>query len=140
MRGYNVIAVFSPDKSKMLMCKRVKDPYKGLLNMVGGKIESGEDGYTAAYRELYEETGITKEDIRIVHLMDFTYPLCDEYVEVYAGGLKREVTLREEKNPLLWISADSSFFDMTKYAGEGNIGHIMEHIKLHWTEVFDEHV
>lgn len=140
MRGYNVIAVFSPDRSKMLMCERKKDPYKGLLNMVGGKIESGEDGYDAAYRELFEETGISREDIRIVHLMDFTYPLCDEYVEVYAGGLKREVTLREEKNPLLWISADSNFFDMTKYAGEGNIGHIMEHIKLDREEIFDEHV
>ena len=140
MRGYNVIAVFSPDRKTMLMCKRVKDPYKGLFNMVGGKIESGEDGYAAAYRELFEETGITQMDIRIVHLMDFTYPLCGEYVEVYAGGLKREVTLREEKNPLRWISADSNFFDMTKYAGEGNIGHIMEHIKLHWTEIFDEHI
>lgn len=140
MRGYNVIAVFSPDRREMLMCSRVKDPYKGLLNMVGGKIEQGEDGYAAAYRELYEETGITREDIRIVHLMDFTYPLCDEYVEVYAGGLKREVALREEKNPLLWISADSNFFDMTQYAGEGNIGHIMEHIKLHWKEIFDEHI
>ena len=140
MRGYNVIAVLSPDKRKMLMCERKKDPYKGLLNMVGGKIEPGEDGYTAAYRELYEETGITKDDIRITHLMDFTYPLCDEYVEVYAGGLKREVTLREEKNPLLWISADSNFFDMTKYAGEGNIGHIMEHIKLHRKEILDEYV
>ncbi len=140
MRGYNVIAVFSFDRREMLMCRRVKDPYKGLLNMVGGKIEQGEEGYAAAYRELFEETGITQADIRIVHLMDFTYPLCDEYVEVYAGGLKSEVTLREEKNPLLWISADSNFFDMTKYAGEGNIGHIMEHIKLHWTEVFDEHI
>ncbi|MDE6727227.1 MAG: NUDIX hydrolase [Oscillospiraceae bacterium] len=140
MRGYNVVAVFSPDRQKMLMCRRVKDPYKGLYNMVGGKIESGEDGYTAAYRELFEETGITGADIRLVHLMDFSYPLCDEYVEVYAGGLKREVTLREEKNPLLWISADSNFFDMTQYAGEGNIGHIMEHIKLHWTEIFDEHI
>lgn len=140
MRGYNVIAVFSPDKSKMLMCERKKDPYKGLLNMVGGKIEPGEDGYDAAYRELYEETGITRDDIRLTHLMDFSYPLCDEYVEVYAGGLNREVTLREEKNPLLWISADSNFFDMTKYAGEGNIGHIMEHIKLHKKELFDEYI
>lgn len=140
MQGYNVVAVFSPDRQKMLMCKRQKDPYKGLLNMVGGKIERGEDGYAAAYRELFEETGITQADIRIVHLMDFTYSLCDEYVEVYAGGLKREVALREEKNPLLWISAEGNFFDMTQYAGEGNIGHIMEHIKLHWTEVFDEHV
>ena len=138
MRGYNVVAVFSPDRQKMLMCKRAKDPYKGLFNMVGGKIESGEDGYTAAYRELFEETGITKTDIRLVHLMDFSYPLCDEYVEVYVGGLNREVTLREEKNPLLWISTDKNFFDMREFAGEGNIGHIMEHIKLHWTEIFDE--
>ena len=137
MRGYNVVAVFSPDRRTMLMCKRAKDPYKGLYNMVGGKIESGEDGYAAAYRELFEETGIKQEDIRLVHLMDFSYPLCDEYVEVYVGGLKREVTLREEKNPLLWISADRNFFDMSEFAGEGNIGHIMEHIKLHWTEIFD---
>ena len=140
MRGYNVVAVFSPDRQTMLMCKRVKDPYKGLFNMVGGKIENGEDGYTAAYRELFEETGITQEDIRLVHLMDFSYPLCDEYVEVYVGGLKHEVTLREEKNPLLWISTDKNFFDMREFAGEGNIGHIMEHIKLHWTEIFDERV
>lgn len=140
MRGYNVVAVFSPDRKTMLMCKRVKDPYKGLFNMVGGKIESGEDGYAAAYRELFEETGITKDDIRLVHLMDFTYPLCDEYVEVYVGGLNRMITLREEKNPLLWISTDRNFFDMREFAGEGNIGHIMEHIKLHWTEIFDERI
>ena len=140
MRGYNVIAVFSPDRRTMLMCKRVKDPYKGLYNFVGGKIEPGEDGCSAAYRELYEETGIDKADIRLVHLMDFSYPLCDEYVEVYAGGLKREITLREEKNPLLWISVNSNFFDMTQYAGEGNIGHIMEHIKIHKTEIFDERI
>ena len=138
MRGYNVVAVFSPDRRSMLMCKRAKDPYKGLFNMVGGKIESGEDGYTAAYRELFEETGISQEDIRLVHLMDFSYPLCDEYVEVYVGGLNREVTLREEKNPLLWISTDKNFFDMSEFAGEGNIGHFMEHIKLHWREFFDE--
>ena len=140
MRGYNVVAVFSPDRQTMLMCKRAKDPYKGLFNMVGGKIESGEDGYSAAYRELFEETGITQEDIRLVHLMDFSYPLCDEYIEVYVGGLNREVTLREEKNPLLWISTDKNFFDMREFAGEGNIGHIMEHIKLHWTEIFDERI
>lgn len=138
MRGYNVVAVFAPDKRTMLMCRRVKDPYKGLLNMVGGKIEPGEDGFDAAYRELFEETGITRENIRLVHLMDFSYPLCGEYVEVYAGGLKQEVTLREEKNPLLWTSVSENFFDMKKFAGEGNIGHIMEHIKIHETEIFTD--
>lgn len=136
MQGLNVIVVFSPDKSQMMMCKRVKDPYKGLYNMVGGKIEQGEDGFSAAYRELFEESGITKADIRLVHLMDFSYPLDDCYVEVYAGRLSHNVELREEKNPLLWMSVDENYFDMSRFAGEGNIGHIMEHVKLHRELIF----
>ena len=137
MQGFNVIAVFSSDTTKMLMCRRVKDPYKGLYNMVGGKIEQGENGYEAAYRELFEESGVEKTDIRLVHLMDFSYPLDDCYVEVYAGKLLREVELHEEKNPLLWMSVDENFFDMSRFAGEGNIGHIMEHVKLHRDLIFD---
>lgn len=56
MRAVNVIMLFSEDRKKILMCKRRKDPYKGLYNLVGGKIEPGEAGLAAAYRELYEET------------------------------------------------------------------------------------
>ena len=50
MQGYNCIMVYSQDESKLLFCKRTKDPYKGLYNLVGGKIENGEDGFEAAYR------------------------------------------------------------------------------------------
>lgn len=39
MRGYNVIVVYNENADKILMCKRKKDPYKGLANFVGGKIE-----------------------------------------------------------------------------------------------------
>ncbi len=138
MRGYNVIMVFSPDKSKILMCKRANDPFKGLYNLVGGKIEQGEDGYDAAYRELFEETGIKRGDIRLVHLMDLSYPLGGYYIEVYAGRLIRETELREEKNPLLWMSAGDNFFDMSRFAGTGNIGHIMEQVKLYKAEIFGE--
>ena len=59
MQGYNLIVVFSEDRTKMLMCRRLKEPYMGLYNFVGGKIEKGEDGIDAAYRELREETGCT---------------------------------------------------------------------------------
>ncbi len=140
MQGYNVIAVFSPDKKTVLMCRRIKEPYKGLFNMVGGKIEPGETGEHAAYRELFEETGIDEKHIRLVHLMDFSYPLSDCYVEVYAGWLKNGMEVYGEENPLLWMSADENFFDMTKYAGEGNIGHIMEQVKINRTEIFKENI
>ena len=43
MQGYNCIAVLHPDGKRWLMCRRLKDPYKGLYNLVGGKIEEGED-------------------------------------------------------------------------------------------------
>lgn len=136
MQGYNLIVVFSPDREKMLMCRRIKEPYKGLINFVGGKIEPGESGFDAAYRELYEETGISRRDIELVHLMDFSYPLDPCYVEVYAGQLNRETEPVGDENPLFWSGLDCDFFDMKQYAGEGNIGHIMEHVKLNADRIF----
>ena len=136
MQGYNLIVVFSPQGDKMLMCRRIKDPYNGLLNFVGGKIEQGENSEDAAYRELFEETAITRDDISLVHLMDFSYPLDPCYVEVYAGQLRHEVSVRASENPLVWSDFEHNFFDLHEYAGEGNIGHIMEHVRLNSDKIF----
>ena len=42
---------------------------------------------------------------------------------------QQEVELIEEVNKLEWVNIDDNFFDLNKYAGEGNIGHIMIQIK-----------
>lgn len=131
MQGYNVIVLFNKQLDKVLMCRRTKDPYKGLSNFVGGKIEKDEDGLTAAYRELEEETAISSDSISLTHLVDFTYPLDSCYVEVYVGRLNGDVALKEEKHPLYWSELDKNFFDSSQYAGYGNIGHIMELIWLY---------
>ncbi len=128
MQGYNCIMVFSTDSKQLLFCKRRKDPYKGLYNLVGGKIEAGEEGMTAAYRELLEETGIGGKDIELAHMMDFTYYNQNCYVEVYAGTLKQDVNLREEANPLEWLAITDNYFDLSRFAGEGNIGHMLEQV------------
>ena len=73
MKRLNCIVVLNEDKTKLLFCKRKKDPFRGLYNFVGGKVEKGESGMTAAYRELYEETGIPSEEIPLFHFMDLTY-------------------------------------------------------------------
>lgn len=127
---FNAIAVFDKDCNQILMCKRRKNPYKGLYNFVGGKIEAGEEGLTAAYRELEEETGIKQGDICLRHLMDFTYHLPSIKLEVYVGRLTGDVAVYGDENDLEWIGLNQNFFDMNQYAGEGNIGHIMEHILL----------
>ena len=136
MQGYNVIAVFNEKADRMLMCKRRKDPYKGLSNLVGGKIEKGEEGLRAAYRELREETSITENDIVLSHLMDFTYYFDNCYLEVYVGKLNKHIDVCGDENDLYWSDLGRNFFDSTKYAGEGNIGHIMMHIEMHKKELF----
>ena len=131
MQGYNCIIVYEKNENDILFCKRLSDPYKGLFNLVGGKIESGEDGFDAAYRELFEETGITSDDIRLSHMMDFTYYNHDCFVEIYVGKLEDHVILKEEKHPLVWISKEENFFDSKKFAGEGNIGHMVEQVNIY---------
>lgn len=130
-QGYNCMIVVHKDGSRWLMCKRKKEPYKGLKNLVGGHIEKGEDHLDAAYRELYEETSLTRDDITLTKLMTFDYPLDGCYVEVFAGQLKEDRPVSGDENDLLWVDINENFFDMKEYAGEGNIGHMLEILKLH---------
>lgn len=125
MKKLNVVLVYNKDEDKILMCKREKEPYKGKFNLVGGKLEENEEETTGAYRELEEETGITKNDIKLKNLMNFEYKLTNMELEVFVGKLNKEVELKEELNKLYWIDKKENFFDATKYAGEGNIGHML---------------
>ena len=130
MKKYNVIVVFDKDMKNTLMCKRTKEPYMGMYNLVGGKIEKENDGLNEAYRELVEETAITKEDISLKYFMNIEYVSFGKDLEIYYGILNKEVELIEEVNKLEWVDINDNFFDMKKYAGEGNIGHIIEEIKI----------
>ena len=62
--------------------------------------------------------------------MNIEYVVFDTLIEVYYGILNKAVNLIEEVNKLEWVSINDNFFDMNKYAGEGNIGHIIEEIKI----------
>jgi 8-oxo-dGTP diphosphatase len=136
MQGYNVIMVYNKSLNKLLMCKRLKNPYKGLSNLVGGKIEEAEDGMESAYRELFEETSISRQDITLHHMMDFKYYYQNCYVEVYVGKLIRDVEVFGNENTLYWSDLNKDFFDVSLYAGEGNIGHMVEQVSMCKDAVF----
>lgn len=121
----NCIVVFNKEKDAVLFCKRKKDPYKGLYNFVGGKLEQEETSEAAAYRELQEETGIIRKDIRLYRLMDLTYYHLGFVLEIYVGVLDHEKELQEEVNPLEWLSLSEDFTDKNRFAGEQNIAHII---------------
>ena len=121
----NLIIVFHPDEDKILMCHRQKEPYLGLYNFVGGKLENNETNIQAAYRELNEETGIEYPDIDLTPLFTTMYHQNEFELQVYFGKLKKNVTLTQEINPLVWMTLDEDFSDVNKFAGHGNIKHMI---------------
>lgn len=131
MRNLNLIVVFNKNLDKGLFCIRAKQPYKGMYNFVGGKAEEGETKEEAAYRELFEETGISKKDVNLDYFMDLTYYKYENYISVFYGILENEVTLVEEKNKLEWVNLDDNLLDCTKFAGNYNIPHIVKQIKMY---------
>lgn len=137
MKKLNVIIVYNKEVNKILMCKREKEPYKGKYNLVGGKLEENEDSLEGAYRELEEETGITKDDIILTYLMNFEYKLLDMQLQVFVGKLNKEKTLVEEVNKLYWMDLNENFFDEEKFAGEGNIGHMLCQVNINKKQIFE---
>lgn len=129
MRKLNCIVIFSKDLNKVLFCIRAKEPYKGLYNFVGGKVEDNESDYEAAYRELFEETGISYNDIELDYFMDLNYYKYENNIQVFYGILKNEVKLVEEQNKLEWVVINDELLNTQKFAGNYNIPHIIRQIK-----------
>ena len=131
MKKFNLIVIFDASLDKVLFCIRAKEPYKGLYNFVGGKVEENESNDNAAYRELFEETGITNQDIELEHFMDLNYFKYGNNLQVYYGILKHKVDLVEEKNKLEWVYINKELLDNSKFAGNYNIPHIIRQIKVY---------
>lgn len=138
MKRYNLIIVLNEAEDKVLMCYRSKNPYKGKYNLVGGKIENNEDNLASAYRELFEETGIKNSDIKLTLFMDFVWHVIDMEMIVFIGRLSEDINLVEEVHKLVWVDINQNFYDTSKFAGEGNIGHMIEIYKLHRELIFKD--
>jgi 8-oxo-dGTP diphosphatase len=138
MKIYNLIMVLNREESAVLMLRRTKDPYLHKYNFCGGHVEDDEDLLDSAYRELFEESGITKEDITLHPYVDFTWHPIDMIMHVFIGRLTKDVTLVEELHPLHWIDINSDFFDTDTFAGEGNIGHMVQIYHEIRSTIFDD--
>ncbi len=135
-KKYNILMVFSPDEAQVLMCLRRKPPYLGKLNFIGGKIEAGENSEAAAYRELWEETAIPEDALKLTHIMDLTYPLEEgNLCEVWVGRLRRCIAVHGEENELVWVDTDGDFSDVARFAGAGNIYHMMQYVRMVYGQI-----
>ncbi len=121
---YTLTVVFDKDHNKVLMCKHSK---QHMMNFIGGKIRDIEDPMHASYRELQEETGITKDDIdlKFVRCEQVTTAIrhgasCVWTIYVTTGVLNKDVELIPEKNRLKWISLKDFHNLLPSTFGNGN--------------------
>lgn len=149
----NVCFLRDKAKNRLLLLHRSKDPMKNLSTGVGGKTDFHEDINDSCYREVYEETGIKVDSIKLKGILKtlvdggnsswilFSYLAdidgqdiqeCDEgelrwvaLDQVYSHNLVGFI-----RRVLPHILDDQSFFEGTiTHDMQGNI--VTENIKLH---------
>ena len=77
-----VIFTIRYGKLSLLLVERGGHPFKGSWALPGGFVEPDEDSDAAAYRELFEETGITSENMHLEQLKTYSAPNRDPRMRV----------------------------------------------------------
>lgn len=111
--------IFDKDIKHVLMCHHAK---QNMLNYIGGKIRDVEQPLDASYREVEEETGITRDDIELFFIREehVARPNTCWRLHVTTGILNKDVTLIPEKNALQWVAIDDLDTILRKTFGNGN--------------------
>jgi len=94
---------------KVLLGMRKRGFGAGRFNGFGGKIEDEESIEAAARRELFEEAGITADNLNKIGIIDFEFKEKEDILEVHLFKIKKfsgEIIESEEMRPE-WFSVDS---------------------------------
>lgn len=105
--------IMSPDKKNTLLVyrnSRRDDPHFGKYNGLGGKMEPGESIYACMCREIYEEAGITCDEVLLRGTINWTGfgPDGEDWfgfiyrIDAFSGEPKKQ----NEEGQLLWSPVD----------------------------------
>ena len=107
-------AVFthSSGKTKVLLIKRGREPYKGKWAVPGGFVNMDEELEDAVVRELEEETGLTPQYLE--HVGELAFVFTDGYslygYVFFAFGYEGSITETDEADPF-WCSISEIPYD-----------------------------
>ncbi|MHB1685767.1 MAG: NUDIX hydrolase [Ignavibacteriaceae bacterium] len=99
---------------QFLLLKRAeKEIYPGLWQMVSGKLKKNEKAFSAALRELKEETGLTPEKFWVAPNINSFYNPSDDSVTVipvFAALVdsKSQVKISREHSEFKWVSVNEA--------------------------------
>lgn len=140
MKEYTINFLFTTGLSQVLLVRKGRTAFKGMLNGVGGELEPGETAYGCAMREIAEETGldgsnlVTLDDGNcLAHLGTLELPQDCKYgtdagcrLHYFAGVIlpRNERLVRPAAEELVFRYADDvvrSGTESREYAGNGDV-------------------
>lgn len=96
-------------KDEILMINRMKQPWKGCWNGVGGKLEPNESLSESMKREIEEETGIRVQPKDIIYKGKMTWsPNDGSYLHIFLIDVKEKIKtpIQTEEGILDWRKID----------------------------------
>ena len=116
----------------VLLMKRAESVLKDAWFYIGGGIEEGEKAWEAAYREVREETGISKVSLYSANTFDRIYSVegNDIYIApVFVGFVaeNQEVNLNEEHSDYQWLSFQEAMDTVSLPGNEEVLAFIEKH-------------
>lgn len=99
-----LIFIFYKDEILLLLGASDKKIWANLFNGIGGHVEPGEDIYSAAQRELLEETGITCDSLKQngTIIIDINNSEGIE-IHIFSGNVKSKNIVSSKEGELHWI-------------------------------------
>ena len=101
-------AVLVEQGERVLLARRVNEPFRGLWTLPAGFINGGEDPAEAAARECLEETGLS---VRVVRVLDIIpgreHPRGADFIIVYqAEVISGELKADDDADAVEWFRRD----------------------------------
>lgn len=129
MSHFVVIFLITRDLREVLMLKRLKDPFKGLFNGIGGLVKASETVYQVAYRECCEEIGEENTPVNLTWLVKINLPSAVTLDIFYALVDKFKLPDCNE-GELKWVKvSDAKQIDNENIAGDGEIPYCLKFIE-----------
>jgi 8-oxo-dGTP diphosphatase len=103
------VAVLLEQDDRVLLVRRVNEPFRGLWSLPAGFVDAGEDPARAAERECLEETGLI---VRVTQVMDIIagreHPRGADFIIVYHGLVVRgELHAADDADQAEWLDRKS---------------------------------